>query len=144
MEKKNRPPHPTRKLKEPQELLAMWEEYKEWRKKQGRSVPTLNQKTGEVVYMVHYLPLTVESFIVWSVNEKGWGVGSMDNYIENKDNLYKDFGGIVTHMRREAKQDRFDGAAVGQFKEGLISRLDGYKDSSEVEVKTEPRIFNID
>jgi len=122
----------------------MWGEYKEWRKNQGRSVPTLNQKTGEVVYMVHYPPLTVESFIVWSVNEKGWGVGSMDNYIENKDNLYKDFGGIVTHMRREAKQDRFDGAAVGQFKEGLISRLDGYKDSSEVEVKTEPRIFNID
>jgi hypothetical protein len=67
----------------------------------------------------------------------------MDNYIENKDDLYEDFGGIVTHIRKESKQDRFDGASVGQFKEGLISRLDGYADKQEHEIKAEPRIFNL-
>jgi hypothetical protein len=67
----------------------------------------------------------------------------MDNYIENKDDLYEDFGGIVTHIRKESKQDRFDGASVGQFKEGLISRLDGYADKQEHEIKGEPRIFNL-
>lgn len=122
----------------------MWEEHKQWRKSQGRSVPTLNQKTGEVIYMVHYPPLTIDAFIIWTVNQKGWGVGTMDNYIENKDSLYDDFGGIVSHMRKEARQDRFDGAAVGQFKEGLISRFDGYTDRQEHNIQQEPRIFNID
>jgi hypothetical protein len=125
--------HPTRKLKDPQELLDLWNDYKQWRKNQGRSVPTLNQRTGEVIYMLHFPPLTIDSFITWTVNEKGWGVGSMDNYIENKEGYYSAFGGIVTHMKREAKSDRFDGAAVGQFKEGLISRLDGYSDRQQIE-----------
>lgn len=93
--------------------------------------------------MLHFPPLTLDSFIVWTVNEKGWGIGSIDNYIENPNELYNDFRGIVTHMRKEAKADRFDGAAVGQFKEGLISRLDGYADKQEHTVNTEPRIFNL-
>jgi hypothetical protein len=67
----------------------------------------------------------------------------MDNYIENPNDLYDEFRGVVAHIRREAKQDRFDGAAVGQFKEGLISRLDGYTDKQEHTVNTEPRIFNL-
>jgi len=140
---KIKPAHPTRKLKTAEELMELWNEYKQWRKNQGRSVPALNPRSGEVVYIIHYLPLTIDSFIVWTVNEKGWGVGTMDNYIENKDDLYEDFGGVVTHIRKEAKQDRFDGASVGQFKEGLISRLDGYADKQEHEIKGEPRIFNL-
>mgnify|MGYP001768387345 CR=1 FL=1 len=94
--------------------------------------------------MVHYPPLTLDSFIVWTVNEKGWGIGTMDNYIENPNNVYDDFRGVVLHMRKEAKADRFDGASVGQFKEGLISRLDGYTDKQEVAINAEPRIFNLD
>jgi hypothetical protein len=127
--------HPTRKLKTSEELLDLWNEYKEWRKNQGRSVPTLNQRTGEVIYMLHFPPLTLESFMAWTVNEKAWGIGSIDNYIDNQDGLYEDFRGVVTHMKREAKSDRFDGAAVGQFKEGLINRFDGYSERQHIENK---------
>jgi len=136
--------HPTRKLKEPKELIALWEEFKEWNQKQVRPVPAINPKTGEQFYFAHIPPLTITAFQVWTVNEKCWGIGSIDNYLDNEFNNYDDFKDVVAHMKREAKNDRFNGAACGQFKEGLISRFDGYKDSSEVEVKTEPRIFNID
>lgn len=127
--------HPTRKLKTPEELLDLWNEYKEWRKNQARSVPTLNQRTGEVIYMLHFPPLTLDSFLVWTVNVKKWGIGSMDNYIDNQDGLYDAFRGVVTHIKKEAKSDRFDGAAVGQFKEGLINRFDGYSERQHIENK---------
>lgn len=94
--------------------------------------------------MLHFPPLTIDSFIIWTVNQENWGIGSIDNYIENAGELYNDFRGIVTHMRKEAKADRFDGAAVGQFKEGLISRLDGYADKQDHTVNAEPRIFKVD
>lgn len=136
--------HPTRKLQTPEELLDLWNEFKEWKKNQTRPVPTLNPKSGEIVYMLHLPPITLDAFMVWTVNKKGWGVGSMDNYIENPNGVYDDFRGVVSHMRREAKTDRLDGAAVGQFKEGLISRFDGYSDRQEIEHKQEPRVFNVD
>lgn len=107
-------------------------------------MPAVNPKTGEQFYLAHIPPLSIPSFQVWTVNEKGWGIGTMSKYIDNEFNNYDNFRDVVTHIKIEAKNDRFNGAAVGQFKEGLISRFDGYKDSSEVEVKTEPRIFNID
>lgn len=141
---KIKPIHPTRKMEEKTELMNLWNEHKAWRKNQGRSVPTLNQKTGEVVYMLHFPPLTVPAFYIWTVNEKGWGIGTMKHYFDNKDGLYDDFGDVVTHIKEECKSDRFDGAAVGQFKEGLISRYDGYTDKQEHTIQQEPRIFKLD
>jgi hypothetical protein len=135
--------HPTRKLKNEAELLELWNEFKAWKKQQAKFVPALNQKTGEVINVLYELPLTIDSFMVWSVNNKGWGIGSLDNYIENSGDLYNEFKGVVTHIRAEARVDRFDGAAVGQFKEGLINRFDGYSDKQENTIKGEPRIFNL-
>jgi hypothetical protein len=140
---KLKPIHPTRKLKEPEELLSLWNEFKAWKKQQAKVVPAVNQRSGEVINVLHELPLTTDSFCVWSVNYKGWGIGSLENYIENLGNLYDNFKGVVTHIRKEAKIDRFDGAAVGQFKEGLINRFDGYSDKQENTIKAEPRIFNV-
>jgi hypothetical protein len=140
---KLKPIHPTRKLKEPEELLSLWNEFKAWKKQQAKFVPAVNQRSGEVINVLYELPLTIDSFFVWTVNNKGWGVGTMRHYFDNKEDLYEDFGAVVTHIRDEARVDRFDGAAVGQFKEGLINRFDGYSDKQENTIKAEPRIFNV-
>ena len=140
---KQKKPHPTRKLINEKELLELWKEFKEWKKQQAKFIPVLNQRTGEVINMLYELPLTLDSFYVWSVNNKNWGIGTLKHYFDNKDNCYDDFGAVVTHIRDEARVDRFDGAAVGQFKEGLINRFDGYSDKQETTHKGEPRIFNL-
>jgi len=135
--------HPTRKLKNEAELLELWNEFKAWKKQQAKFVPALNQKTGEVINVLHELPLTIDSFLVWSVNYKGWGIGSLDNYIDNSGDLYNDFKVICSRIKNEIREHQIIGGMNGFFNASITQRLNGLADKKELDVKGEPRIFNL-
>jgi len=69
------------------------------------------------------------------------GLAKLEDYKKAKD-TYKDFSDIIHVINRIFKNQKFEGAAIGIFKENIIARDLGLKDKTETEhsgeIKTTP------
>lgn len=75
---------------------------------------------GKVVLKIHPRPFTWYGFETFL-----WIRGvcsSLAMYRTNRDNRYEDYQEVLEGIANVMKSQKFDGAAVGMFKEGLISR----------------------
>lgn len=125
--------HPTRIFKSPEELQSAWILYKSTLNEEARKWPKVQYVGKDGVRVEDYpkLPLTLEGFYVFCYDK----YGTVKHYFENKDGLYHEFGGIVSHIREEIRNDQITGALLGQYNSNITARLQGLKDVTETENK---------
>jgi hypothetical protein len=99
-------------------------------------------KEGYSTYEKLERPLTMEGFENY-VCDKGLNT-ELSHYFSNKDGRYSDYVAICSRIRQNIRQDQIEGGMVGQYNASITQRLNGLKDQSEIELKKEPRVFNID
>jgi hypothetical protein len=65
----------------------------------------------------------------------------LEDYKSNKDGRYNEFADIITRVGNIIYNQKFEGAAVGLFKENIISRELGLVDKSSTELRVEQPLF---
>lgn len=85
-------------------------------------------------------PLTFEGFYNYCYDE----ICCIDQYFENRDNRYADYVAICSRIKKTIRQDQIEGGMVGQYNPSITQRLNGLADKTELDLKSEPRVFKID
>ena len=140
---KQKKPHPTRIFKTPDELLKVWNEYKadieeqelKWMKVQYVG------KDGERVSDPVKIPYTLEGLKRYCWDKE---IGTIQHYFDNTDSMYDDFCVICSRIKNEIREHQIIGGMNGFFNASITQRLNGLADKKELDVKGEPRIFNLD
>ena len=139
---KQKKPHPTRIFKTPDELLKVWNEYKadieeqelKWMKVQYVG------KDGERVSDPVKIPYTLEGLKRYCWDKE---IGTIQHYFDNTDSMYDDFCVICSRIKNEIREHQIIGGMNGFFNASITQRLNGLADKKELDVKGEPRIFNL-
>jgi hypothetical protein len=105
---KQKKPHPTRIFKTPEELLKVWNEYKEdveeqeckWQKVQYVG------KDGERVSDPVKIPYTLEGLKRYCWDKE---IGCIEQYFTNQDDCYHDFIGICSRIKNEIREHQIVG-----------------------------------
>jgi len=126
-----------------QELKKLYEEYKVYRSNQhdviydsiksgDRAGETFERKIPKVYTIAsfcHFIDTTEKTFFNW-INEDS----------NNIDNELLQF---VTRIQEEFKDDRLSKGLNGAINAQLLTRLDGYKDSTEISTGSDNSVINI-
>ena len=84
-------------------------------------------KDGKEVYEPLERPLTIEGFKNWCYDR----VGTVHQYFNNQDDLFKEYLPIITRIREEIRQDQIEGGMVGQYNPNITARLNGLTEKTE-------------
>lgn len=109
----------TKYIESPEILLSLWDEYKQ----SVDSQPDQQQiATGKGVFDIKvkrpYLRKGFEAFVFRKL-----GI-NVHQYIDNYQNAYADYLGVVTCMRNEWEEDQVEGTLTGRYKApNLVARL---------------------
>jgi hypothetical protein len=115
----------------PEILLQWWDEYKA---NVDANPDRIEEATGKGV-MVRKVkkPYLRQGFEAWCFRNKKLII---HQYIDNYDNKYVEFMGVVTCMRKEWEDDQIGGTMTGRYKApNLTARLNGITDNQNT--KTE-------
>jgi hypothetical protein len=134
--------HPTRIFKTPESLIDVWEKYKTDLKQKAFEWPKIQYvgKDGERVEDFPVLPLTFEGLKRFCWEKK---IGCVEQYFTNQDDCYGDFIGVCSCIKNEIREHQITGGLIGNFNPSITQRLNGLADKTELDVKGEPRIFNV-
>lgn len=122
--------HPTRIFKTPEELLAAWEEYKAFLKKEALNWPKIQYVGKDGIRVEDYpiLPITQEGFEVYYFKKYGKYI---HQYFKNQDSMYNDFLPICSHIAAERRNQQITGGMLGYFNPSITQRLNGLKEQLE-------------
>lgn len=116
-------------IETPEIFLSLFNEWKEWKLKQVITVQ-VPSKMGPME-LEHKPPLTWAGFDAW-LFENGYLVDT-EHYRANREGRYEDFVGVIRAINNIMFANKFEGAAVGAFKENIIARELGLSDKKDVE-----------
>jgi hypothetical protein len=122
-------------IETPERFLEIWDEYKN-----SLGFQTIEQASskGDVVKIKVKNPLLRSGFEAFVYRKYGFNVCQ---YLDNQDNAYDDYLGVITCARREWETDQISGTLTGQYKApNLTARLNGLTDKKELnaDVKVTP------
>jgi len=120
-------------IKTPKELLDLWDEYKS-------SVKTdlIEQATskGDVVSLSVREPYLRSGFEAFVFRKLDFGISQ---YLDNQDNAYTEYLGVITCIRKEWETDQIGGTMTGRYKApNLTARLNNLTDRVEQTNITQP------
>lgn len=125
-------------------MIEIWESFKEDLKEQAREWPMVTYvgKDGRRVEDYPKIPMTFEGFERYC---RKIGVGYVHQYFDNKDDLYNDFVGICSCIKKEIRENQIIGGMLGMFNPSITQRLNNLAEKTDSTITTsEPRIFKID
>lgn len=133
-----RPVGRPRNMKDPQELLTLWDNYKAWIDSKPDKEQVVTQK-GDVVIREIKKPYLKQGFIAYVFRKEGI---SITPYIRGD---YEEYCNVVETIRQEWEDDQVTGTMTGRYKaQTLVARLNGYVEKTEnknentnIEVKAE-------
>ena len=121
-------PKGTKYIKTPEELLALWDEYKASVDKDLDLIDKATSK-GDVVQEKVRKPYLKQGFEAFAFRKLGFGIGQ---YLDNQDGAYQDYLDVITCIRREWENDQISGTMSGRYKApNLTARLNGLVDKKE-------------
>jgi hypothetical protein len=134
--------HPTRIFKKPEELLKVWNDYKEDIEEQEAKWLKVQYvgKDGERVTDPVKIPYTLEGLKRYCWDKE---IGDISSYFTNDRELYNDFTTICSRIKNEIREHQIIGGMNGFFNPSITQRLNGLVDKQENTIKGEPRIFNV-
>jgi len=126
--------HPTRIFRAPEDLFKAWKKYKDFKNQEASKWEKVQYvgKDGDRRADNPAMPITIDGFIAWYYNTHGQFI---HQYIENKDGLYDDFVGILTHIRAERNDNIKTGVLTGHFNASMGNRIVGLADKKETEIQ---------
>jgi hypothetical protein len=128
-------------IETPEKMWELFEAYRKDVKDNPRYVFDYVGKDGTEVRKPLERPLTMEGFkcYVWDV--EGFTV---EQYFTNQDGAYTEYLGICSRIKETIRRDQIEGGMVGQYNASITQRLNNLADRQQHEVKSEPRVFNLD
>jgi len=115
----------------PDELWSLFVDFEQNLKENPIIKSEYNMKAGCLVEIPLERPLTWSRFDCY-VNDLGI-ITDLEDYRQNRDNRYSDYGGVVTRINKKMYSDKFEGAAVGIYNHNLIARDLGLQDKQQTE-----------
>jgi len=127
------PPIKEKYIGSPEELLRYWDEYK---KSIDESPDIQETATGKGVFTIRVRkPYQRKGFERFVFRKYGFNV---HQYIDNWNNAYESYLGVVTCMRSEWEEDQIEGTLTGRYKApNLVARLNGLVEKSQADDKKE-------
>lgn len=96
-------------------------------------------QAGNIIKLENIQPYTMAGFEDYLAENDI--IAKLDDYLSNKDNRYTEFTAILARIKGIMYDQKFRGAAVGAFKENIISRELGLTDKTENTLITEQPLF---
>jgi hypothetical protein len=128
--------HPTRIFKTPDDLLKVWNDYKDdlkYRNKEWEKIQYVG-KEGEQRIDYPKLPYTFEGFKVYCWDNE---IGTVEHYFTNKEGYYDEFGSICSRIKTEIRQDQITGGMLGFYNPSITQRLNNLKEQTDVTSNSE-------
>jgi hypothetical protein len=114
-------------IETPEELLNLWDEYKE--SVQNESIEQATSR-GDVVSLSIRNPYLRSGFEAFVFRKLGFGISQ---YLDNNGNLYDEYIGVITCIRKEWETDQVSGTMTGKYKApNLTARLNGIAEKQEI------------
>lgn len=135
-------PEGTKYIESPEEMERLFNEFVTYKKTHPVKVTDWVGKDATQVVRTHERPITLEGFSVW-LNEKGV-IKNVWHYFTNADGAYDDYLDICRIIKEKIRVDQIEGGMCGVYNPSITQRLNGLTDKKELDVKTEPRVFNVD
>jgi hypothetical protein len=131
----------TKYIKTPKDFLKLWDDYKGYVDEDPYNDSVLSNK-GDIKTISRKKPYLRQGFESWAYRELGHHI---HQYIDNHNNAYEDYLGVVTCARMEWETDQISGSLTGQYKAPhLVARLNGLSDKQEVKQETTIRDLTIE
>ena len=99
-------------------------------------------KDGNPAYREKERPLSIEGWENYLENE--YGIGTVQQYLENRDGRYQEFVSVVSRVRKQIRQDQIEGGMAGIYQQNLTARICGLSDKMEQTVEQSVKLLNID
>lgn len=115
-------------IESPERFLELWNEYKRF----IDSNPDIQEVATAkgVVELRIKKPYLRQGFESYAYNKLGHHISQ---YIDNQDNGYTEFLGVITHIRKEWENDQISGSLTGRYKApNLVARLNGLTEKQEI------------
>jgi hypothetical protein len=114
-------------IETPEELLNLWDEYKE--SVQNESIEQATSR-GDIVSLSIRNPYLRSGFEAFVFRKLGFGISQ---YLDNNGNLYDEYIGVITCIRKEWETDQVSGTMTGKYKApNLTARLNGIAEKQEI------------
>lgn len=115
----------------PEEVEAIWLEYKADLKVQAENWPKVQYVGKEGQRMVDYpvLPYTLEGFERFCYEKQG----CIEQYFKNQDNSYTEFLPVCTRIRKEIREQQITGGLLNAFNPSITQRLNGLAEKQQTE-----------
>lgn len=126
----------------PEDFWGRFVEYREHTKSNPIKVLDFVGKDGISVHREKERPLTIEGFENYL--EDVYGIGAVQQYLENRGGRYTEFVSIVNRVRKIIRQDQIEGGMAGIYQQNLTARIQGLSDKVEQEVQQNIKLLNVD
>lgn len=114
-------------------LLELFEEYEQDIKDNPIIKNDFTGKDADEVFKKLERPLTMEGFECF-VFDKGYNT-ELSHYFSNKDDRYKDYVAICSHIRKKIRRDQIEGGMAGIYNPSITQRLNGLVDKIQEDGK---------
>lgn len=130
-----------KKIPTPELFLERFVEYVEKTKDNPFEVHDFVGKDGDEVYRKKQRCLTMEGFEIYL--EDHYGIGSIQQYLENREGRYPEYLSIVGRVKKIIREDQISGGMCGVYNSNLTARLNGLSDNIQTNADS-IKLLNID
>lgn len=131
-----------KKIPTPEDFWGLFLDYKAYVKANPFMVLDFVGKDGNPVYREKERCLTMDAFENYL--EDQYGIGQIQQYLENREGRYSEYVSIVARVRREIKADMQEGGMAGVYAQNLTARLTGARDTIENKVEQSVKLLAFD
>lgn len=129
-------PFGTKNIESPEILWEYFDKYVSWVNNNPFKKMVFVGKDGMKEYEERERPLTLTGFESYLFKE-GVIKSHLNHYCDEKNESYKDYLPIITHIKGIISDNQISGGMAGIFQHTLTARLNGLVEKSSVEVTKE-------
>ena len=119
-----------RVIESPEQFYLMFEEYRQWVSDNPITIEDYVGKDAIRVMREKPRPLTIEGFNNHCF--RNYGISTLQQYFENRDEKYTDFFYICRTIRDEIRQNQIEGGMAGIFNPSITQRLNNLKEATDI------------
>tara|TARA_R110000851_G_scaffold104937_1_gene222945 strand:+ start:28 stop:453 length:426 start_codon:yes stop_codon:yes gene_type:complete len=128
-------------IESPDVLLDLFNQYKEWVKKNPITIEDYVGKDATRVMREKPRCYTVEGFENYLAIKNI--IQHLSDYFANTDNNYDEYSTICSRIKREVRQNQIEGGMAGIYNPSITQRLNGLVDKKQTEIKGGLNIPNL-
>lgn len=125
----------TKYIETPERFLELFNEYEQHIKDNPIIKNDFSGKDADEVFKKLERPLTMEGFECFLFDKDI--ISDLKDYFSNKDDRYKEYAPICSHVKRKIRQDQIEGGMAGIYNPSITQRLNGLVEKTSADDKRE-------